>query len=68
MVKYESAAEALADGWASIDGKSDRFRVGREYNGLERLGCYMGYMIKANEMIQELERRGFVIIAKADAS
>lgn len=53
----QAAVEALADAWASIDGKLDEFRnPGPD-------GHYDGYMIEAREMIHRLEARGYVIVA-----
>lgn len=56
--------EALADTWASIDGKLERFRANRTDRSLDLTdGSYPGYMYEAGEMIVRLRRRGFVIIS-----
>lgn len=56
------AVEALAEAWASIDGKSERFHDGERDSSLDRTdGTYPGYMHEAAEMIVRLERRGFTI-------
>jgi hypothetical protein len=61
--------EALAEAWASIDGKLDAFRreharsrvapLDREEDGYT--GHYEGYMAEAEEMIVRLRARGYVI-------
>jgi hypothetical protein len=57
--------EALADAWASIDGKATRFRLCRDNPEAEDLyGSYGGYMADAQSIIDRLDRRGFVILAK----
>jgi uncharacterized protein (DUF433 family) len=53
--------EALADAWASIDGKVEKFRAGKGASSLmeEPGGHYSGYMCEAEEMIRRLNARGF---------
>ena len=59
------AEEALADAWASIDGKLDKFRAGRGLPITEQPGGhYCGYLEDAHSMIERLERRGFIITKK----
>lgn len=53
--------EALAECWASIDGKLELFQAGK---GIPRArdqpgGHYAGYMHEAAEMIRRLNARGF---------
>lgn len=62
------AVEALAEAWASIDGKLDYFREEREIaNGqfatssIVGRGHYAGYLVEATEMIDRLRARGFGI-------
>jgi hypothetical protein len=59
------AIEAVADAWASIDGKAELFRSGKTANSFEDEpgGHYSGYMAEAAELISRLRKRGFDIIA-----
>jgi hypothetical protein len=62
------ARDALAESWASIDGKLDAFTGGKNASTfneeVEKFGGhYSGYMCEADEMIKRLERRGFKIVA-----
>ena len=63
--------EALAESWASIDGKLREFRRGRAAAkaGDNRLdagddGHYEGYLADADEMILRLRKRGYCIVAE----
>lgn len=60
--------EALADAWASIDGKVDKFRAGKGCASIEDEpgGHYSGYMAEADEMIRRLNARGFDVVAIGD--
>lgn len=61
------ATEALADAWASIDGKLDDFRAGKGKPIDEQPGGrYDGYIADAEEMIRRLGRRGFKIVPVSD--
>lgn len=58
--------EAVAEAWASFDGKLAEFRQEREIiNGRFATSCvvgnghYAGYMAEAEEMIERLKKRGF---------
>lgn len=55
-----TADEALAEVWASMDGKIKEFCEGR--NGKDADGCYAGYLSDASEMKMRLEMRGFKIL------
>lgn len=59
--------DALADAWASIDGKLDEYRAGRNAASIvdEPGGHFSGYQGEAVEMIRRLEARGYTIV-KAD--
>lgn len=58
----DSATEALADAWASIDGKLDKFRRGKTAKSIMSYGGhYEGYMADADEMILRLRRRGYAL-------
>ena len=57
--------EALADAWASIDGKLDKFRAGKGLQIEDQPGGHFaGYIADAEAMIKRLESRGFTIIEK----
>lgn len=56
-----SGIEALADVWASMDGKRDEFRAGR--SGPDTGGRYAGYMADAEEMTRRLAARGYCLAA-----
>src|SRR3546814_5759216 len=59
--------EALADCWASIDGRQDKFRAGRDAESIEALGGhYAGYMHEAGEMIKRLNARGYDVMGSAE--
>jgi hypothetical protein len=63
----DSATEALADAWASIDGKLDKFRAGKDLHIEEQPGGhYEGYMADAEELARRLKKRGFVIVPVAE--
>jgi hypothetical protein len=57
-------ALALADAWASIDGKVEEFRAGQKATRLEDEpgGHFSGYLYEAEEMIRRLEARGFNVV------
>lgn len=59
-----TAVDALADAWASIDGKADEYRAGRNAASIteEPGGHFSGYQYEASEMIRRLEKRGFVVV------
>lgn len=54
--------EALAEAWASIDGKLEKFRDSKGAP-LEAGGHYDGYMEEAKEMIRRLRTRGFDVVS-----
>lgn len=63
----ESDIEALADAWASIDGKLDKFRRGKTAKNIMAYGGhYAGYLADAEEMIERLARRGYVLRKSAN--
>lgn len=59
--KPDNATEALADAWASIDGKRDKFRAGKGATDIreEPGGYYSGYTADADSMIKRLRARGY---------
>jgi len=60
--------EALAEAWASIDGKLEKFLAGKDVSIIEDEpgGHYSGYMAEAEELIQRLHKRGFKIVPVSD--
>ena len=59
-VTMSEAIEALAEAWASLDGKLDEFLAGRR--GEDTEGDYHGYLSDAAELAKRLEHRGYVIV------
>lgn len=53
--------EALAEAWASIDGRLDRFRSEKGKAIKETTGAYEGYMEDARELQKRLHDRGYVL-------
>ena len=67
MTINPAAISALADAWASIDGKIDHYRFSRDNPGHPEAiagGYYQGYQIEAEEMIVRLRKRGFDVVAR----
>lgn len=60
--------EALAEAWASIDGKLEAFRAGKGAAKLEDEpgGHYSGYMAEAHELSERLLARGFIVVPNGD--
>lgn len=56
-----NAIEAVAEAWASIDGKLDEFKGGK--CGFDEKGHFDGYMSEASELISRIGRRGFKVVA-----
>lgn len=57
-----AAVEAVAEAWASIDGRLDLFQCCKADAELEEVeGRYGGYMADAVALISRIEARGFVI-------
>jgi hypothetical protein len=62
MTTPDAATEALAEAWASIDGKLEQFRQCRDDGFAEEAdGYYVGYLSDAEELRRRLEARGYVI-------
>ena len=61
----KNAIEAVAEAWASIDGKDDHFRRERDekvrFMDPTCTGHYAGYLAEAEELICRIERRGFTV-------
>lgn len=65
----DPAIEALAEAWATMDGKAVEFRDGRgKPIGDQPGGHYEGYMVEAEEVIHRLRRRGFRMTQEGGAS
>jgi hypothetical protein len=57
--------EAVAEAWASIDGKLEGFRHGQEFPDSDRARCegyYDGYMHEAAELLERIEARGYRLV------
>lgn len=57
----DSCVEAVADAWASIDGKLPEFRRDRAAPD-SASGVYDGYMSEASELIDRIGTRGWLLI------
>lgn len=55
----QTAVEALAEAWASIDGKDGYFQSGK--NGGAGVFLYEGYIADSEELILRLAKRGYVL-------
>lgn len=59
--------EALAQAWASIDGKLERFIADRDSVALNKAdGSYAGYMAEAREMERRPLSRGYAIVPASE--
>jgi hypothetical protein len=56
--------EALAESMAVADGKDEAFKLGRD--GYDPEGVYEGYLADAENIVQNLGRRGFELAGKAE--
>lgn len=56
--------EAVAEAWASIDGKLDEFKGGR--CGFDEKGHYEGYLSEASELLARVEKRGWKLVPCSD--
>ncbi|TNC14892.1 hypothetical protein FF100_04775 [Methylobacterium terricola] len=59
--QFADAIDALADSWASIDGKRGEYRAGKGAVTIldEPGGHFTGYQADAQSMIDRLRRRGW---------
>lgn len=64
-----TAELALADAWASIDGRLKEFRAGMGMSFDDECnhagGHFTGYICDAESMIERLRQRGFAIVPSA---
>lgn len=61
------ATEAVAEAWASIDGKLEKFRRGRTAKSISAYGGhYAGYLADAEELIERIKERGYVLAPATD--
>lgn len=66
-ITRREAAEALAEVWAVMDGKRDRFFACKGDIALDDTdGTYSGYLAEASYAIECLERRGFTITRRLE--
>lgn len=63
------AAAALAEAWASMDGKLEAYHSDRTMTPADAgyTGHFDGYNIEAAELIVRLQARGFTVVAIAKA-
>lgn len=56
--------EAVAEAWASIDGKRAQFEIERDMHLTDErcTGTYAGYMAEAYELIERINARGFDVV------
>lgn len=57
--------EAVAEAWASIDGKLEKFRWERDNPHAPETrigGYYNGYMHEAEELLKRVEARGYQLV------
>lgn len=57
----KTAVDAIAEAWASIDGKLPQYSHERA-TGIRGSGHYEGYQTEAAELIKRLETRGFKVV------
>lgn len=58
---------AVAEAWASIDGKLERYIECKNNPELDETeGRYMGYNEDASELIKRIEKRGFKLVRIED--
>jgi len=55
---------AVAEVWASIDGRLEVFRHGRDTDDIQ--GHYEGYIADAKEFIDRLKTRGYQVMRVID--
>jgi len=60
-MKTYTAEEAVGEAWASIDGKLDQFKAS---NQTVMDGHREGYLSEAQELIQRVEKRGWVLVPR----
>jgi phosphoserine phosphatase len=57
------AVEAVAEAWASMDGKLEEFQKGKTADSIESFGGhYAGYMSDADELVDRIKERGFILV------
>ena len=62
-MSFTADIEAIAESWASIDGKLVGFKAGRDDPVYEsKAGYYEGYCIEAEELKKRMLKRGFLIV------
>lgn len=62
MTAREAKIEAVADAWASIDGRLGKFRACKADPALDMTqGYFSGYCAEASRLLNQLEARGFTV-------
>ena len=65
-MRDDDAEAAVADAWASIDGKLEEFRAEKAMAADDprrvASGCYDGYLHEAGELVRRLRQRGYSVV------
>lgn len=62
----EAEIEAVAEAWASIDGRLGKFLACKGAPDLDRvLGHYSGYCAEASELVERLRLMGYTLVGPA---
>lgn len=54
--------EAVAEAWASIDGRLEKFQMDKAGKLPETAGHYQGYICDAESLVERILLRGFVVV------
>lgn len=59
-----TATSAVAEAWATMDGKLEAYKAGANVNTLaeEPGGHFSGYQADAEELIRRIAERGFILV------
>ena len=64
-INKRMSIEAIAEAWASIDGKLETFNLCKTDKELEEIwGYYEGYITDSEELLTRVEKRGFTLVRK----
>lgn len=67
VAKASPEVEAVAESWASMDGRGEDFYQGKFFPNSDRArqgGHYEGYIADAEELLARVRVRGFVLVPK----
>lgn len=72
MTDKSATVNAVAEAWASIDGRLDQYEAERDgkvkiFDEIFR-GSYLGYQADAGELIRRIECRGFTLVPLSEES